>query len=218
MNRLIAVISLLNPVPKMPLSFPSRLVTATIAVLLPFGAAHAQHVHTAGMQHSASSPAPAAPRVPQRPGQAAFGTIAEIVGILMADSTTDWRTVNIEALRQHLVDMDDVTMRATVVARDVPGGAEFTVTGEGRVTDAIRRMTQAHSAMMASMDSTHTIRTDEIAGGARVTVTAVPATDSAHTQKIRALGFIGFMSLGDHHTVHHLALARGSNPHGGHQH
>lgn len=193
------------------------LFTAAVVAMAPLGAARSQHVHTAGMQHpaaAATAAAPVAPRVPQRPGQAAFGTIAEIVGILMADSTTDWRTVNIEALRQHLIDMDDVTMRAHIVARDVPGGAEFLVTGDGRVTDAIRRMAMSHSAMMASTDSTHTIQTVEIPGGARVTITAIPSSDEAHARKIRALGFIGFMSLGDHHTAHHLELARGASPHG----
>lgn len=195
------------------------LFAAAVVAMVPLSTARAQHVHTPGMQHP-SATAPTAQRTPQRPGQAAFGTIAEIVGILMADSTTDWRAVNIEALRQHLIDMDDVTMRATIAAREVPGGAEYSVTGEGRVTDAIRRMAMAHSAMMASTDSTHTIQTIEIPGGARVTVTAIRSSDETHARKIRALGLIGFMSLGDHHTVHHLELARGASPqgHGGHKH
>ena len=32
--------------------------------------------------------------------------------ILEADPTTDWSKVNIGALREHLIDMDEVTMRA----------------------------------------------------------------------------------------------------------
>src|SRR5512146_836108 len=53
--------------------------------------------------------------LPTQPGQAAFGAISEIVRMLEADSTTDWSRVNIEALRQHLIDMDDVIMHAAVV-------------------------------------------------------------------------------------------------------
>src|SRR5947209_3755409 len=41
---------------------------------------------------------------PTMPGQDAFGTIQEIVGILEADPNTDWSKVNISALREHLVD------------------------------------------------------------------------------------------------------------------
>ena len=77
-------------------------------------------------------------------GQAAFAAIAEIVRILEADPKTDWSKVNLEALRQHLIDMDDLTLRATVATQPVTGGATFTVTGAGRVRDAIRRMAKEH--------------------------------------------------------------------------
>ena len=49
---------------------------------------------------------------PTMPGQDAFGAIQEIVQILEADPTTDWSKVNIAALREHLVDMNEVTLRA----------------------------------------------------------------------------------------------------------
>jgi len=41
------------------------------------------------------------------PGQDAFGAIQEIVQILDADPKTDWSKVDLEALRQHLIDMDE---------------------------------------------------------------------------------------------------------------
>jgi hypothetical protein len=50
--------------------------------------------------------------VPKEPGQDAFGTIQEIVQILEADPKTDWSKVNLEALRQHLIDMNEVTLKA----------------------------------------------------------------------------------------------------------
>ena len=45
-----------------------------------------------------------------QPGQSAFAAIQEIVDILEADPKTDWSKVNIDALREHLVDMSNVTL------------------------------------------------------------------------------------------------------------
>src|SRR5262249_59069954 len=50
-------------------------------------------------------------------GQAAFSTIGEVVAILKADSSTDWSKVDLDALREHLIDMDDVVMHASVAKR-----------------------------------------------------------------------------------------------------
>ena len=79
------------------------------------------------------------------PGQEAFGTIQEIVRILEADPATDWSKVNIGALREHLIDMDEVTMRARAVERALADGVEITVTGEGRTRAAIKRMIRCGS-------------------------------------------------------------------------
>src|SRR4051794_21173706 len=49
---------------------------------------------------------------PTLAGQEAFGTIQEIVRNLEADPKTDWSRVNIAALREHLIDMHEVTLRA----------------------------------------------------------------------------------------------------------
>ena len=89
---------------------------------------HARHVH--GSEAI----------VPTMPGQEAFGTIQEIVRILEADPATDWSKVNIGALREHLIDMDEVTMRARAIERALADGVEITVTGEGRTLAAIKRM------------------------------------------------------------------------------
>ncbi|MBA3854242.1 MAG: hypothetical protein C0503_07490 [Gemmatimonas sp.] len=109
---------------------------AAIVLFTPILAAQ-DHQHTSGMQHPAAGPQP------KEGGQAAFASIAEIVKLLDADPRTDWRKVNIEALRPHLIDMDEVTMRATVRAEPVDGGAAFFVTGSGRTLDAMRRTTLA---------------------------------------------------------------------------
>ena len=49
---------------------------------------------------------------PRMVGQDAFGAIREIVRILDADPKTDWSKVDLEALRQHLIDMNEVNATA----------------------------------------------------------------------------------------------------------
>lgn len=178
-----------------------------LVLLLPVQLRGQDHTHQPGMTH----PTGAAPVVPTRPGQAAFAAIAEIVAILRADSTTDWTRVDIEGLRQHLLDMDDVTMRAAVRQEPITAGARFTVTGQDRTTSAIRRMAKAHAAMVGASDSMR-ITVEEVQGGAIVTVVATPASARTVAQ-IRGLGFHGLLTLGDHHGPHHLAMARGTSGH-----
>ncbi|WP_081536003.1 hypothetical protein [Rhodovulum sp. P5] len=147
---------------------------------------------------------------PTEAGQAAFAAIAEIVGILQADPATDWSRVDIDALRQHLVDMDNVTLHANVASRDIDGGADFAVTAESAdVATSIRAMVPAHAAMMTGAQGLM-MATEPLPDGVRLTVTG-PAPEM-----IRGLGFFGIMALGGHHQPHHLAIARGQAPHGGH--
>lgn len=51
---------------------------------------------------------------PRQGGQAAFAAIAEIVAGLVADPATDWNHVDIEALRQLVSDLDNVTLCSKV--------------------------------------------------------------------------------------------------------
>ena len=78
-------------------------------------------------------------------GQDAFGAIQEIVARLEADPATDWSKVNLEALRQHLIDMNEVTLRADATATPVAGGLSVAITGSGRTLAAIQRMVPAHA-------------------------------------------------------------------------
>ncbi|MCB1501739.1 MAG: hypothetical protein KDK07_18455 [Bauldia sp.] len=153
----------------------------------------------------AMAPATVAPAITEG-GQAAFAAIQEIVSRLMADPDTDWNRVNIEALRLHLIDMDNVTLHARVAAEEVDGGAKFLVTSDApAVSASIRAMVFAHAAALDGVEEWH-MQAEEIPGGASLTVTGDPA-------RIRALGFIGIMTVGMHHQAHHLALATGQNPH-----
>lgn len=193
-----------------------RLLRIVAALALPVSLAAQGMTHAPGMSHDHGTPAKpgasaAAPKVATQTGQAAFAAIAEIVRILEADPKTDWSTVDLEALRQHLIDMDDLTMRATVKTQEVAGGAAFTVTGMGRVRDAIRRMAKEHGSMMRGGGLTWV--TEEIAEGVKVTVTSTTPADAKSVVRIRGLGFIGLMTVGEHHTVHHLGVARGTMKH-----
>src|SRR5712691_6818530 len=80
---------------------------------------------------------------PTMAGQEAFGTIQEVVRILETDPTTDWSKVNIAALRDHLIDMNEVTLRAAATERALDNGVEIAVTGEGRTLEAIKHMIPA---------------------------------------------------------------------------
>lgn len=146
---------------------------------------------------------------PAEPGQSAFAAIQEIVQILERDPRTDWSKVDIEALRQHLIDMSNVTLAAHVSSEPLDGGMKFIITGDGTVRDSIRRMTTAHAATMDGAGGWHFVAKDT--DGGSILEVRVPAQDM---QKLKALGFIGVMARGMHHQQHHLMIATGEHPHG----
>lgn len=172
----------------------------------------AQHAPMPGMPHGASQGhvAPMA-GAPTLPGQQAFGTIAEVVKLLDADPQTDWTTVDLERLRQHLVDMDEVVMRAIVKQVSVPGGLTMDVTGTGRTEQAIQAMVVPHARELDAMPA-YAARAERIPGGIRLTVTAKGAEDAKVVSRLRGLGFAGLLTEGSHHPAHHLAMARGTHP------
>jgi hypothetical protein len=164
----------------------------------------ASHHPMRAMHHDAAA-------LPTLPGQAGFGAVQEIVRLLDADPKTDWSKVDLEALRQHLIDMDEVTMRAAAAPKPVDGGLEVVVTGSGRTLAAIRRMVPAHAR---EIEATHlngwSATTAPIVDGVLLTVTSPDPREVAH---IRGLGFIGIMAEGAHHQRHHLMIARGEAVH-----
>jgi len=161
------------------------------------GMDHARHAASMG----ATTAAPA--------GQDAFAAIAAVVAVLEADSTTDWSKVNIGALRQHLIAMNDVTLGATSAQTAVTGGARMDVTGDGRVAESIRALLRAHAPQLEAL-GLYRATVTEIPRGARLTVTASDPGDVTTVARIRGLGFSGLLTLGAHHAEHHVAIARGS--------
>ncbi len=185
------------------------LLLASALTLLLSPAAASQQPDHAHVDHGKMAAPTSATGMPQQTGEAAFGAIQEIVGLLEADPTTDWSRVNIEALRQHLIDMNNVTLRATVKVVERTNSVTFQVSGDGSVRDSVRRMITAHAATMNGEDGWR-FTAEQTATGANLTVT--PA-EAASMLKLRALGFIGVMTHGMHHQHHHLMIARGMSPH-----
>ncbi len=146
---------------------------------------------------------------PGQAGQDAFAAIAEVVALLDADPATDWSQVDLERLRRHLIDMNEVVLRAAVTQAPVPGGLVMDVTGAGRTEQAIRAMVVPHARELDRMPAL-TARTAPIAGGVRLTVTARKPDDARAVARVRGLGFIGLLTLGAHHAPHHLEMARGA--------
>jgi hypothetical protein len=160
---------------------------------------HAQHMRA--MQGMTAG-------VPMMPGQDAFGAIAEIVRLLDADPATDWAKVDIERLRQHLVDMNEVVLRSAVKQTPITGGLAMEIIGTGRTEQAIRAMVVPHAGLLDRLSS-FSARTESIPGGVRLTVIARNPDDGKVIARIRGLGFAGLLTEGAHHQAHHLAMAKG---------
>lgn len=147
--------------------------------------------------------------LPTESGQSAFAAIQEIVTLLEADPATDWSKVDLEALRQHLIDMNNVTLGADVQTSSDGIVTNYAVSGDGRVRESIQRMVQAHASTMQGVEGWR-YDVQMKATGAMLTVT--PPGDAA-AKMLSGLGFIGLMARGMHHQEHHFMIAKGMIPH-----
>lgn len=187
-------------------------LTAAVLGLAAVPAVAQEHQPTPGMQHAPgmemSVARPAAP--PREGGQAEFAAVGEISNLLQADPRTDWSKVDLDALRAHLIDMDNVMMRARVVTTPVPGGARFDISSDdAAVRRSIQHMVASHTAMTDGDHGRHEISAPT-AEGATMTVTA---QDDPAAAEIRGLGFFGLLTGGIHHQFHHLMMAKGEMHH-----
>ena len=171
---------------------PHMLATALV---LTVSSASAQHTHAAGGATET--------------GQSQFAAIAEIVELLRADPSTDWSMVKIDALREHLVDMDNVTARASVETKIAGETVTFVVTGIGATTLSVQRMATAHAPMLQK-DTGWPVEVQPVANGVRM---SVGSPDAGTLEQILGLGFHGLMTIGAHHQQHHMMIALGHTPH-----
>ena len=177
----------------------------------PMGPEHMQEMmqHHRGMMPMGGHPGMHTASTPTIPGQDAFGAIQEIVQILEADPKTDWSKVDLEGLRQHLIDMNEITLRADAAPKQIDGGLEIAVTGSGCTLVAIQRMVPAWEQTINGQRG-WTAKTTSLPDGELLAVTA---TDPKEIEHIRGLGFIGLLVSGSMHQPHHLAMARGEFDH-----
>src|SRR5262245_29369807 len=119
------------------------IAASVVAAALVSQLVSAQHQHPSGHQHHGAAPPGARPSMSARN---AFAASTEVARILDADPQTDWSTVDLERLRQHLIDMSEVVLRAEVKQTPVPGGVAMDVTGAGRTERAIVAMVIPHAA------------------------------------------------------------------------
>lgn len=146
-----------------------------------------------------------------QPGQDAFGALAEVVRALEADPDTDWSKVDLERLHQHLIDMNEVVLRAAVKTSPVTGGLTMDITGSGRTAQSIRAMIVPHAAELDRMPA-WSAKTEALPDGVRLIVVSRDPSDASTVAKIRGLGFAGLLVQGGHHGPHHLAMAKGELP------
>lgn len=180
-------------------SLATMLIVVTQAVSAP-ALAQMSHDHTAPLAGEAGE-------VPALPGDDTFGAIAEIVSLLEADPRTDWSSVDIDALRGHLLDMDAVSRGPAPGTREIDGGVEFLIPTAGAAGDAAARMVPAHAPILAA-ETGWSSTVETTANGKLLWRVAGPS--QAETTRIRALGFFGLLATGAHHQAHHFAIAKGT--------
>jgi hypothetical protein len=139
-----------------------------------------------------------------------FAVIQEAIALLEANSDTDWSAVNIEALRSHLVEMQDMTLNVTVEQQPINLGFMAVITPTtNRAVQSMIRVLSAHPSQM-KIETGWDMTVTNNNGIFTITVTTDQLLD---VDKIRGLGYIGIMAYGKHHQPHHWAMASGENPH-----
>jgi hypothetical protein len=157
----------------------------------------AQHQHTMGD----SAPL-------NMPGNDIFGAIQEVVQKLDADPNTDWSKVDLEALRQHLLDMKAFTEEVKLVSqKPIQNGVEIHVQPQtSRATGALKRLFNMHPAMLKK-ERGWDMMAKQSGGEWLITCTTKVYSE---VEKIRGLGYIGLLAEGAHHQMHHWMVATGA--------
>lgn len=141
------------------------------------------------------------------PGNQIFGAIQETITALEQDPNTNWEQVNLEVLRQHLLDMKAFTEEVEVLEKQpIEQGVELQVKpSTERAKVALKRVLSMHS-MMLKKEKGWSMESEREKGVWTITCTS---TNSNDVPKIRALGYIGLLAAGAHHQHHHWMIATG---------
>lgn len=148
------------------------------------------------------------------PGNAIFATLQEVVNQLLQDDNTNWEKVDLESLRQHLIDMENFTVNVRVISKTaIEQGVQVLIEpSTSQAAGSLDRALAAHPAMLEQETGWNMV-SEKSANNYRIQITS---TNPEDVMKIRALGYIGIMTMGSHHQPHHWAMASGNNPHSGH--
>lgn len=186
-----------------------KFTSLSLVVLLAVGSgttAHAEDAHKGHETHGMTQQAEKLTQLPTEAGQSAFAAIAEIVDMLNKNPKTDWANVDIDKLRNHLVDMNELTLNAKVEKTVSQGKVTFAIGGAQRTLKAIKAMVPAHSVELnkiAGWQVDVEVKADHV-------VMQVSSDDADILAKVGALGFFGMMATGAHHQPHHWGMATGT--------
>ena len=164
--------------------------------------------HDKGMHHSTQKTAKQGKLT--EAGNDIFGTIAETIKVLNANPNTDWSKVDLETLRQHLLDMRDMSENIKIHSQTpIKNGLKINLSPTTwRAKQALKRIFMGHPILLKK--ETGWVMTSILDNN---TYTLIITGKASDVDKIRGLGYIGIMANGNHHQPHHLSMARGQNPH-----
>ena len=147
-------------------------------------------------------------------GNDIFATIQEVIVKLDNNPDTDWHKVNIEALRQHLLDMNDMAINVEVVNKKfLKNGLEVVVQAlTTRAETTLERVFKAHPYHLGRETGWDM---QVVRKGKQFIVTTI-TEKTEDVAKIVALSYIGLMAYGNHHQPHHWAISTKQNPHNQH--
>ncbi len=163
------------------------------------------------MNHSQHNMGTPSTTILSEAGNDAFGTIQEVILKLNSNPDTDWSKVNLEKLRRHLIDMNNITLNVKVISQTkIKNGLLAIVKPTTLGAKAsLQRIFQAHPMQLkAETGWNMSVKSDN--GQYILKITTKNKKD---IDKIRGLGYIGLMAYGTHHQEHHWAMATGKNPH-----
>ena len=163
--------------------------------------------HTSGMKHNVCSAdnsiSIGSSAVLSEAGTDPFAVIQEAIALLEANPDTDWSTVNIEALRLHLIEMQDMTLNVTVEQQPISLGFMAVITPTtNRALQSMTQVLSAHPSQMKEETGWDMVVTNNNG----IFTIAVTTDQLQDVDKIRGLGYIGIMAYGNHHQQHQYIL------------
>lgn len=175
---------------------------------------HSAHMMSTNQKPIAGAPKPMSATPLKEAGNAVFGTIQEAINQLDADPNTNWEKVDLEGLRQHLINMENFSVYVDVLSQEkIEKGAKIVIKAQNTVAQAsLTRAMSAHPGMLKSETNWSMTATPD---GDKYVLT-ITTEKPEEVARLRALGYIGVMALGDHHQVHHWSMASGYDPHASH--